>query len=92
MALVREEQIAAMREQLPGHPLLFDVDKDFPALIAAARAQMREQWGGDVDSPAPAVAARGRGVHPPPAVVDHAGGARKADSGGRGDTTRGIHG
>ena len=82
----------AMREQLPGRPRVFDVENDFPALIAAIRTQLREQWGSDADSPNPAASARAHSIRPP-AAPSHAGAPPKTHGGDvRVDTTRGTHG
>ena len=57
------EAAEAMREVLAGRPAAFDVERDFPLLIGATRAKMKEQWGDEVDSPVGVGVAKVRAVH-----------------------------
>jgi hypothetical protein len=72
----------AMRAQLPARPRRFDVERDFPALIAAARSQMQVKWGTQVDSPSPAVATPGVALPPHRTAESRSTGSGQAHAGG----------
>ena len=54
-----------MRRELPTHPALIDVDRDYPVLLEIVRNQMQHRLSPDVDQPWPALVAR---TQTPPAT------------------------
>jgi hypothetical protein len=83
----------AMRAQLPARPQLFDVERDFPALIAVVRSQMEAKYGSQVKSPRPAMTTPGVVIQPRRAVESRSTGPDRLGVGdGCLPTTRGIQG